>query len=79
MIIRGRFFASLKDKIGKEELTINREENMIPLSKLLSDLRNEYPMIPENILVAVNLEYRDPGYTVKDSDEIALITPVSGG
>jgi molybdopterin converting factor small subunit len=79
MRLKIRFFASIKDKIGKEELIIDREDEGIPLCKLVNDLRNKYPVIPENILIAVNHEYRDPNYIVKDKDEIALITPVSGG
>ena len=79
MVIRIRFFASLRDKIGRDELIIEKEAYKIPLHQLFNELKREYPEIPENILIAVNHEYRSLDYMVKDKDEIAFITPVSGG
>ena len=34
---------------------------------------------PAHLVVAVNDEYRDRHYALKDGDEAALIPPVSGG
>ena len=49
---------------------------------LASEVAVRYPGMaskPENLVVAVNQEYRDHLYGLDDGDEVALIPPVSGG
>lgn len=35
--------------------------------------------LPENVLMAVNLEYVDADHPVEDGDEVAFFPPVTGG
>lgn len=76
-----RWFSVLSEKRGKRS-----EEVSLPAgttgSKLLEMLGDETPAVKEfrnYIRLAVNHEYRDEEIVLNDGDEIALITPVSGG
>ena len=77
MSIKVRYFASLKESVGRSEddltftslLTVNEVWNRANLGKSL----------PDNILAAVNMEYVDFDNIVKDGDEVAFFPPVTGG
>ena len=77
MSIKVRYFASLKESVGRSEddltitglLTVNEVWNLTNLGKPL----------PENILAAVNMEYVEFDYILKDGDEVAFFPPVTGG
>ena len=77
MSIKVRYFASLKEIVGRSEddltitslLTVNEVWNLTNLGKPL----------PENILAAVNMEYVEFDNIVKDGDEVAFFPPVTGG
>ena len=77
MSITVRYFASLKESVGRSEddltitglLTVNEVWNLTNLGKPL----------PENILAAVNMEYVEFDNIVKDGDEVAFFPPVTGG
>ena len=77
MSIKVRYFASLKESVGRSEddltftslLTVNEVWNLANLGKPL----------PGNILAAVNMEYVDFDSIVKDGDEVAFFPPVTGG
>jgi molybdopterin synthase sulfur carrier subunit len=51
------------------------------IGELRADLDNRYPRIRElsALFIAVNESYADDDHQVSESDEIALIPPVSGG
>lgn len=81
-MIKIRFFAAIKERIGKEEMllelpggsvadTIKVIEKDIPdVSKVLQDFK---------AMIAVNHEMAGMQTTVKDGDEVAFIPPFSGG
>ncbi len=77
MSIKVRYFASLKESIG-------RSEDELPFIKTLSvehvwvQLNPEQSQ-PKYILAAVNMEYVGFDYMVKDHDEVAFFPPVTGG
>jgi molybdopterin synthase sulfur carrier subunit len=72
-----RYFASLKETLGKAEEEISGEQ---PLSaeKVWQTANPEQPL-PDNILVAINMDYAELDDLVKDGDEIAFFPPVTGG
>lgn len=35
--------------------------------------------MPENTLIAVNMEYTDANHSLKEGDEVAFFPPVTGG
>ena len=77
MSIKVRYFASLKERVGRSEddltftslLTVNEVWNRANFGKPL----------PDNILAAVNMEYVEFDNIVKDGDEVAFFPPVTGG
>jgi len=77
MPIRVRYFASLKDKVGRSE-----DELMCPAPLSVRDtwhlLHPDLPL-PETILAAVNMEYADLDTLVQDGDELGFFPPVTGG
>jgi MoaE-MoaD fusion protein len=75
------FFATLKDRAGRERLTLDLEpETTVAMlkSRLASEVPALAPALP-TALVSVNREFAFAEDTVRDGDEVALFPPVSGG
>ncbi len=77
MTITVRFFASLRESTGRREIAVDdaRVENAADAWRLATGGRP----IPDNVLVAVNLEYTHLGAPVRAGDEVAFFPPVTGG
>ena len=77
MSIRVRYFASLKESIGRSE---DRLE-FVNLTTVGDVWRCANPdkALPDNILAAVNMDYVGLNSAVKDGDEVAFFPPVTGG
>jgi sulfur-carrier protein len=77
MSIKVRYFASLKESVGRpeDELTIT---DLLTVNEVWSRA-NPGKSLPDNILAAVNMEYVELYHIVKDSDEVAFFPPVTGG
>lgn len=74
-------FSLLRERIGASSLTFPLAEP-IAASVLLERLAQTHPRIQPaltSIRVAVNQEYVAGEHVVRPGDEVALITPVSGG
>ncbi len=74
-------FSVLKEQTGFGELTINLAPPATG-SDLLDTLCRSYPALGPYrpaVRLAVNHEYVSDQASLSDEDEIALITPVSGG
>jgi molybdopterin synthase sulfur carrier subunit len=77
MAIQIKYFASLRDRLG-------RSEDELPagaattVGEVWQRLFPDTPL-PPNILTAVNLEYAGLDHPVADGDEIAFFPPVTGG
>ncbi|MGL1887405.1 MAG: MoaD/ThiS family protein [Reichenbachiella sp.] len=72
-------FGIVKDIIGQRALETEVEGNTVGATMAI--LRSRYPKLSEleSLLVAVNEEYAEDSFVVKEGDEVVLIPPVSGG
>ena len=81
MIITIRAFAIYRELLGKDELSLNIENNST-VEDVLEHLKKLYPKTSSLInisMFAVNQQYREITHILIDHDELALIPPVSGG
>lgn len=69
-----------KDILGNSKYNMEVKSN-IQVGDLLVQLKKEFPRFNElnSLLMAVNDEYADHSYPIKEHDEVVLIPPVSGG
>lgn len=75
------FFSMLREQLGKESVSIEMDIKSTG-ADLLDNLGERFPsLIPFRpvIRLAVNEEYVTEAKIIEDGDEVALITPVSGG
>ncbi len=72
-----KYFASIKDKMGTDMVNIQVDKSM-SVDELIKDLVNG-ENITDNDLVAVNHEYVNRDFKLKDGDEVAFFPPVTGG
>ena len=77
MTISVRYFASLKDRLGRSNDQLEAQEGLT-VAGVWESLHPDLPM-PATVLSAVNREYGDPDQIVKDGDEVAFFPPVTGG
>ena len=77
MSIKVRYFASLKESVGRPEddLTIT---DLLTVNEVWHRA-NPGKSLPGNSLAAVNMEYVEFDHIVKDNDEVAFFPPVTGG
>jgi molybdopterin synthase sulfur carrier subunit len=77
MSIKVRYFASLKELLGRaeDELTNKSVSTVADVWGQVSDGIKA----PENTLAAVNMEYVGFECQVVDGDEVAFFPPVTGG
>ena len=81
MIVRVLFFAALREKAGVSEVMTEIPEGA-SAHDLLESVALRFPAVRPAVPVirmAVNEAYADSSVTLKEGDEVALITPVSGG
>lgn len=79
--IRVLFFATLKDRAGRKEATVELPENG-KVGDLKTRLLEEFPGLEASlgsVLVSVNREYAFDEDIVPEGAEVALFPPVSGG
>ena len=77
MTIRVKFFASLRESIGRREVEVEpaRARTAADAWRIATAGRP----VPDNVLVAVNLEYTRLEAPVRAGDEVAFFPPVTGG
>ena len=76
MTITVKFFASLRERVGKAETSLSAAHGL-SLQAIWQQTAS-IPM-PDNTLCAVNMEYVDRQHIAQDGDEIAFFPPVTGG
>ena len=77
MSIKVRYFASLGERVGRSEGNLESTQAMTVRDVWRLDTSGK-PM-PDNLLAAVNMEYAELDFEVKEGDEVAFFPPVTGG
>lgn len=76
-------FGLTRDIVGNSSIEVPREKatSILTVDKLKQFVFGQFPELKKitSIAVAVNNEYATDGTPIGESDEIALIPPVSGG
>lgn len=78
MSVKVRFFASMRDRMGRGEDQVTLSGDSITVSELWQKMSGGQAM-PDSLLIAVNMEYTDGSHRVKNGDEVAFFPPVTGG
>ena len=78
MKIKVRFFARYRELVGKDKIEMEVEEGAT-VASLKKRLEKEFPELGGIDLVAINNEYVEPEYRLREGDEVALLPPLSGG
>ncbi len=76
MTISVRFFASIRERLGRSEAHIDAH-GIRSAADVWAQVTDQ-PM-PGNTLVAINQEYASAQQAVRDGDEVAFFPPVTGG
>ncbi|MCI4435114.1 MAG: MoaD/ThiS family protein [Thermoplasmata archaeon] len=78
MKIKVKYFGLYRDLVGKMEESL--EGDFYRLSDLISYLEKKYTDFKRDYLViSINYKYVENDENLKDGDEIAIMSPVSGG
>ena len=77
MSIAVKFFASLRERLEQTDTDIEFSKGMNVMT-VWRQVTQDTSM-PDNVLMAVNLEYVDANHELKDGDEVAFFPPVTGG
>ena len=76
-VINIKFFASLREQVGLAEAQISEAGVSTVMDAWNSATDNRE--MPENTLMAVNMDYVEASHPVKAGDEVAFFPPVTGG
>lgn len=82
MKVNVRLFATLRERAGASSIDIELPEratvdDALNVLRGRAELADALARLP--VRLAVNREYVEPGAALRADDELALITPVSGG
>lgn len=77
MNITVRYFANMRDRMGRAEESVSVDSDGITVEELWCRVSPQ-PM-PSNILIAVNMEYTNASHALHNGDEVAFFPPVTGG
>ena len=77
MSVTVKFFASLRERLGREEQAIEVDAGCTVLD-VWRRATADAPL-PGNVIMAVNLDYAQADAPVKDGDEVAFFPPITGG
>ena len=75
MTIHVKFFASLREKMGMNDIHIDTASTVEEAWNTATNNADRAP----NTLVAINLEYAQFNDSIKSGDEVAFFPPVTGG
>ena len=76
-----KFFASLRDLVGLEEIVLDVVDHRSLLKELEKLLSAEgYEAISAaSVKIALNHEIVEPDFEIRHNDEIAFLPPITGG
>jgi len=79
MKIQIKYFAALREQSGKSDEIIETEANSP--EEIYSDLKKKYgfTLDTNELQVAINDNYENFNYQLKDHDTLVFIPPVAGG
>jgi sulfur-carrier protein len=79
MVVKIKAFGISRDILGNRELAFELSGNSV--GDLRNTLATQYPDLKKlkSLFIAVNQEYASDEAPLHETDEIALIPPVSGG
>lgn len=73
------FFGATADAVGTREVEFNFAADT-KSETAFAEIKQRYPRLNEHkLLFAVNQEYANGGESIKNGDELAVFTAVSGG
>ncbi len=75
MSIQVKFFASLRESLGQTDVELTSASSALDAWNQATQNKP----VPDNLLVAINLDYAKLDTTVQDGDEVAFFPPVTGG
>jgi len=81
MQVKVKFFAILRERVGKSELLQEMREgsSVEDLWRVLSEEYSALSAVNIKLLYAVNSDYVEPRYVLREGDEVVFVPPVSGG
>ena len=77
MKVKVKYFASLKDRLGRSEELMDLQHGMT-VAELWQSISGD-EALPETVLTAINMEYVKADTQLNADDEIAFFPPVTGG
>ena len=73
------FFGATADEVGRREIELDFPES-IRADGAFARIVDQFPRLSQHkLLFAINQEYASGDETVRDGDELAVFTAVSGG
>ena len=76
MKIAVKYFANMRDIMGKADESVELSSGA-SINDLWAQVTDK--AMPENTLIAVNMEYTDASRALTEGDEVAFFPPVTGG
>jgi len=79
MKVQVLFFGATADETGEREIEISLAEN-VKANQAFAEIIGKFPRLAQHkLLFAVNQEYANGEEIIREGDELAVFTAVSGG